>query len=190
MKKATQIVSLLVATVILFILFDIALMMWQLTPISSVSKYKNVKSLRWHRKDLIKHFPETIPSGARDPRFYYRAGFLQGGSSIELRLQMPVEFIEKVHATYKLKAKSIFNGAGKLPTGANNPNILPKWRFFTFPPDRSETPAPQLLPQDFEIMLLSSNPYKSMPTDWNHGESSGVSISKKRRVMIYWAEDW
>lgn len=191
MNKGAQIFSLLAATVILFILFDIALMLWQLTPISAVSKYENVKRLRWHRKDLVEHFPETIPSGARDPRFYYRAGFLQGGASIELRLQLSAESVEEVYATYMLLAKSIFNGANKLPSGSNNPGILPKWRFFTFPPEQNETAGvPTLLPQDFENMLLSSYPYKSKPTDWNHGESSGIAISKERSEIIYWAEDW
>jgi len=191
MKKVAQIFSLLIATVILFILLDIALMMWQLTPVSAVSQYENVKSLRWHRKDLIEHFPETVPSRARDLKFYYRAGFLQGGASIELRLHMPAECVEDIYETYRAQAKSIFNGAEKLPSDAHNPNILPKWHFFTFPEDRNETSGvPPLLPQDFEILLLSSHPYKPNPTDWNHGDSSGVSISKKRREIIYWAEDW
>jgi hypothetical protein len=191
MKKVARIFSLIIATAILFILFDIALMLWQLTPVSAVSQYENVKSLRWHRKDLVEHFPKTIPSRAQDPQFYYRAGFLQGGASIELRLHMPAEFVEEVYETYMAKATSIFNGAEKLPNGAHNPDILPKWHFFTFPTDQNETPgAEPLLPQDFEILLLSSHPYKSNPTDWNHGESSGISISKKRREIIYWAEDW
>lgn len=191
MKKGAQILSLLAATVVLFILFDIALMFWQLTPISAVSKYENVKRLRWHRKDLVKHFPETIPSVARDPRFYYHAGFLQGGASIELRMQLPAESVEEVYATYVRQAKSIFDGARKLPSDSSNPNVLPKWRFFTFPPEQDETPnVPPLLPRDFEIMLLSSYPYKSNPTEWNHGESSGISISRERSEIIYWAEDW
>jgi hypothetical protein len=69
--------------------------------------------------------------------------------------------------------------------------MLPKWHFYTWSPQRNETQdtAP-LLPQDFEIILLSSKPYKSNPTDWNHGESAGISISKKRNEIIYWAEDW
>lgn len=191
MKKVVQIFGLLAAAVVVFILFDIALMMWQLTPISSVSKYENVKKLRWHREALVEHFPETISSRARNPKFYYRAGFLQGGASIELRLQMPAEFIEAARATYTPRAKFIFAGAENLPSGTNNPDILPKWRFFTIPPEQNETPGvPPLLPPDFEILLLSSYPYKSNPTDWNHGESSGISISKKRNEIIYWAEDW
>ena len=191
MKKAAEILCPIVATVILFILFDIALMAWQLTPITAVFSYENVKSLRWHRQDLVEHFPKTIPSGAQDPKLYYRAGFLQGGSSIELRLQMPTEFVEEVYATYKIKAKSIFNGSEKLPSDENNPNILPKWHFYTFPIDQNETSdLSPLLPQDFKILLLSSYPYKLNPTDWNHGESSGISISIKRSEIIYWAEDW
>jgi len=61
MKKGAQIFSLLAATVIIFILFNIALMSWQLTPISAVSKFENVKRLRWHRNDLLEHFPEKFP---------------------------------------------------------------------------------------------------------------------------------
>jgi hypothetical protein len=119
MKKVAQIFSLLIATVILFILFDIALMMWQLTPVSAVPKYENVKCLRWHRKDLVEHFPETIPSRARDPKFYCRAGFLQGGASIELQLHMPAKFVEDIYETYIAQARSIFNGAEKLPSGVH-----------------------------------------------------------------------
>ena len=166
-------------------------MLWQLTPISAVSKYENVRKLCWHGKDLVKHFPETIPSRARDPKFYYRAGFLQGGSSIELRLKMPAEFVEEVYTTYTVQAKAIFNAAEKTPSDPYNPLMLPKWCFFTLPPDQNETQGvPPLLPQDFQILLLSSHPYKSNPTDWNHGESSGISINKKRSEIIYRAEDW
>lgn len=186
MKKVAHIFSLLIATVILFIVFDIALMLWQLTPISAVSQFENVKSLRWHRKNLVEYFPETIPSRARDPQFYYHAGFLQGGASIELRLHMPAECVEDIYETYMAQAQSIFKGAEKLPSGAHNPNILPKLHFFTFPADQNETPGvATLFPQDFEILLLSSHPYKSNPTDWNHGKSSGISINKKRREILY-----
>ncbi len=191
MKKITHVFGVLVATVILFILFNYALMLWQLTPISAVSMYENVKSLRWHREDLVEHFPETIPTRARAPQFYYRAGFLQGGSSIELRLQMPAEIVEEVYATYRPRAKLIFKGGKELPRGADDPNILPKWHFYTFSPDYNETSSlPPLLPQDFDTLLLSSHSYNSNPTDWNHGDSSGISISRKRREIIYWAEDW
>ena len=191
MKKILKFFGFLVAIVIFFYIFNAALMLWQLTPITTASRYKNVMTLRWHDQHLIEHFPEQIPSDAGNPRFYYRAGFLQGGSTIELRVQMPAKVIEEVYAVFRPQAKAIFNGAEKLDRGTGNPDMLPKWSFFTFPPDQSGASGlPPLLPQDFEILLLSSHPYKSNPTDWNHGESSGISISKKRREIIYWAEDW
>lgn len=110
MNKAAHVLGFLLGMVILFILFDAALMLWQFTPIVAVSKYQHVKSLRWHRQRLVEHFPEVIPSSARGAKFYYRAGFLQGGSTIELRVQMPSEFVEQVWATYQPKAESVFNG--------------------------------------------------------------------------------
>jgi hypothetical protein len=191
MKKFLKLFGFLVAIVIFFYIFDAALMLWQLTPITTASKYNNVMTLRWHDQSLIEHFPGKIPSDAKNTRFYYRAGFLQGGSSIELRVKMPTNFVEEVLATYKQKAKAVFNGAEKLDRGTSNPDMLPKWSFITYPPDENETPGTySLLPKDFKILLLSSEPYKSNPTDWNHGKATGISISRQRREIIYWAEDW
>lgn len=191
MRKILKFVGFLSAMVIFFFIFDAAVMLWQLTPITTPSKYQNVIALRWHDQRLIEHFPEKIPPNAGNPRFYYQAGFLQGGSSIELRVQMPDNFVEKVYAIYRPQAKATFNGAVKLEGGANNPDRLLKESFVTFPQDEYDTPgALPLLPQDFEILLLSSEPYMSNPTDWNHGQASGISISRHRREIIYWAEDW
>jgi hypothetical protein len=191
MKKILKFIGFLVAIVIVFYIFDATLMLWQLTPITTTSKYNNVMTLRWHDQDLIQHFPEQILPNAGNPRFYYRAGFLQGGSSIELRVQMPANFVEEVLTTYRPQAKSIFNGAEKLERGADNSDMLPKWSFVTFPPDENETLGTHtLLPKDFEILLLSSEPYTSNPTDWNHGKATGISISRQRGEIIYWAEDW
>jgi len=191
MKKILKFIGFLVAIVIFYYIFDAALMLWQLTPITTASKYQNVMTLRWHDQHLVEHFPEQIPSDAGTPRFYYRAGFLQGGSTIELRVQLPAKDVEEVYAAYRPKAKAVLNGADKLERSAGNSDILPKWSFFTFPPDENETLGIHtLLPKDFEILLLSSEPYKSDPTDWNHGKASGISISRQRREIIYWAEDW
>ena len=172
--------------IVLFIVFDALLMAWQLTPITAVSKYRHVKNLRWHRQDLVGHFSEEIPPEAKNAVFYYRAGFLQGGSSIELRIHMPEEFVEEVFATYQPQAKSIFGGAERTEKEPDGPDGPPKATFFTFPLDQQQTPREgPLLPQDFETLLLSPHPYH-----WNHGEASGISISRKGGEIIYWAEDW
>ena len=186
MKKILGILSFIVRIFFIFILFYYALIMWQLTAITSVSKYGNVINLRWLRPDLIGHFPDRVPLDAQEKRFYYRAGFLQGGSSIELKIRMPEEFVREVRATYISQAKSVFNGAENLKRGSDGPDVPPKWNFFTFSSDRNETTVEsQHLPQDFEILLLS--PY---PSNLNHGETSGIGISQKRGEIIYWAEDW
>ena len=166
-------------------------MWWQLTPVTNISKYEKVKSNRWLRPDLIQHFPKAIPSNAQDTQFYFRAGFLQGGATIELRLQMPESFVEDVYTTYRPKAKLVFNGAEELDRRAEDPNMLPKFHFYTSPQLKGETTKViPLLPSDFEIFLLSSKPYRKDPVSWNHGDCSGISISRKRNEIIYWAEDW
>lgn len=191
MNKAAQILGLLAAALVLFFLFNMALMLWQLTPICAVSKYDNVMRLRWHRKDLVEHFPKTIPADAQNTKFHYHAGFLQGGAAIELRLKMPSDYVEDTYSTFMSRAKSIFHGDEQLFRGVNDPDILPKWHFYTFSREQNEARGlSPLLPEDFDIVLLASHPYKSDPTDWNHGESSGISISRKRNEIIYWAEDW
>ena len=191
MKTILKFFAFLIVILFFFYIFDAALKLWQLTPITNASKYQNVMTLRWHDQNLVKHFPEKIPSDAGHAQFYYRAGFLQGGSSIELRLQLPERDVEEAYAAYVPKAKAIFNESDKLDRGTTNPDMLPKWRFFTFPLGENQTPGTHtLLPNDFEILLLLSQPYKSNPTNWNHGRSSGVSISRDRREIIYWAEDW
>jgi len=191
MKKILKFIGFLALIAIFFYIFDAVLMLWQLTPITTASKYNNVMTLRWHDQQLIEHFPEQIPSDAENTRFYYRAGFLQGGSTIELRVKVPAKHVEEVYTAYRPKAKIILNGAEKLDRGTSNPDMLPKWSFVTFPPNENEIPGTHtLLPKDFEILLLSSEPYKSNPTDWNHGKATGISISRQRREIIYWAEDW
>ena len=191
MNQAAQAVGFLIAAFIAFFLFNIALMSWQLTPISAASMYENVRNLRWHRDDLAEHFPETIPASARNPGFYYRAGFLQGGASIELRIEMPAKFVEDVYATHLPLAKSVFNGNQQLLRGTDEPIDLLKGYFYTFPRTHDESPSSRpLLPDDFETLLLSSHPHRSGPADWNRGESRGISISRERREIIYWAEDW
>jgi len=191
MKNILKFFGFLATLFIFSLAFYAAVTLWQLTPITDPSKYQNVITLRWHDQDLIEHFPEIIPAYAGNTRLYYRGGFLQGGSTIELRVRMPDNFIESVYQKYRPEAKATYNGAEKLEGGVNHPNKLPKWRFATFSPDEYDTQGhPSLLPQDFEILLLQSHPSKTNPGDWNHGQSSGISISRQRREIIYWAEDW
>jgi len=148
-KKKSSVLGFLGGMIILFIVFDALLMAWQLTPITAVSKYRHVKGLRWHRQDLVGHFPEKIPPDAKNAVFYYRAGFLQGGSSIELRVHMPEEFVEEVCSTYEPQAKFIFRGAERTEKEPDDPDGPPKATFFTFPLDQHETPREGiLLPQD------------------------------------------
>ena len=53
-----------------------------LQPDTKISRYENIRS-SWS-PEYVKHFPKSIPNQAQNVKFFYRPGFLQGGSTMEL----------------------------------------------------------------------------------------------------------
>ncbi len=185
MRAIGEALVMLVITVFMFMIFSVFLMNWQTLMISSASQYENVLEHRWHRSDLIEHFPKSIPTAAREVRFHFNAAFLQGGSSIELRARLPAEVIEGIERTYRPRAKGVFDAAGD-PVGSDQEALLlPKLGFRTVPPQMSlDPPRATALPADFETLLL----WSSEPVNLNHPHAGGISISRQRGEVVYWAE--
>ncbi len=163
-------------------------MWWQIQPVDRPSAYERVLTKRWHDPTLVAHFPPQIPAQARAVKFHYQQGFLQGGSSIELRYQAPPDHVKQVIEKYKPVARLVVRN-----DDMHNQNIdmLHKRYFRTV--DKSEITATPLivwLPAGFEIIALISRPYVTDPISWNHGQSAGISVSVARNELIFWAEDW
>ena len=187
MKKGEQIAYTSAGTFVFLILLNVALMMWQLTPIADVTQYENVINLRWLRPDLIQHFPKTIPSDAKNQAFFYRAGFWQGGASIELKLQMPAQFIEETSAAYRSKTNSRVIDSGDSINETNTTRELPYESRIT----KSKKPDESLdASEKSETFIISERPYRTDPISWNHGERAGLYIDRRHNQITYWAEDW
>ena len=183
MKKGKQIAYTAAGTFVFLILLDVTLMMWQATPILDVTQYENVIKLRWLWPDLITHFPKTIPADAQNPAFFYRAGFWQGGASIELKLQMPAQFMDDTSAAYGSKANFKPWKSERTMTEANDDDELP----FVSRIDKNKKSYQSPDTADkFETYVLRGRP----PISLNHGERAGLYIDRINKEITYWAEDW
>jgi len=150
------------------------------TEVTSVKRYEEILDNYWSSSPLIRYFPRPIPPDAENVKFSFLPKFLQGGSHIQLRYSTSPEEIGKLHAVFaEKKTKSFFGGDTN--DHANMKGGLPTTFFYTSDSGDLE------FPDDFEILVLQASP---QDTSWNHGESCGVAISRKRNEIVYWAEYW
>ena len=174
-------------TIVLYILFMYFMITFIpiLYGIRNLSKYSSIVANDWG-KDLANHFPQKIPNNVKNVKFIYRAGFMQGGAFIQLCYSTTPEEICKLHERFsKIKTKS-FWGGGKYD------HMKPTTYFY----NGDMTPAS--FPKDYEIMIFDWIPSEkeikkrgiSINSSPNHGKSHGVAISKKRNIIVYWAESW
>ncbi|GAJ14113.1 unnamed protein product, partial [marine sediment metagenome] len=64
---------------------------------------------------------------------------------------------------------------------------MPTTFFYTGGSDNHE------FPDDYEVMIFDNVLKEEDRPEghyWNHGQSHGVAISKKRNEIVYWAESW
>ncbi|MGE5608321.1 MAG: hypothetical protein ACM359_03625 [Bacillota bacterium] len=129
-------------------------------------------------------FPPAIPAAATNVRFFFRPSFFQGGTQLQLRMNLPAEEIAAVLGRIEPYAKDIQAGGAKWDA-ANARHGLPSACFR----DSSNTGfAVEGLPADFKVFVLGAK--DSSPPSWNHGYSYGVAIRDKSNEVIYWLEDW
>lgn len=142
----------------------------------------------WQGIDLLRHFPDPIPVEAEHIRFYYCPPFLQGGAVFQLRMRLPAAQIEALYNRFAPFAIHIFEG-GYTYNHMMAPYYLPTTHFSSTSDDDEDA-----LPADYAVMVLYDEPGKAgadpQSNSWNHGRNFGVAISKERRDIIYWAEQW
>jgi hypothetical protein len=143
------------------------------TPIFDVNQYETI--VQSYDPKLTQHFPPQIPGNATEVKFYYEPAFLQGGSYLQLRCKLPAGEIAALLDRYLPIAKEVRSGN---ETGFNA--AIPLTSFY------GETQ----LPEDFRILILGGEPYKTNPVDWNHGYTYGLAISTQRQEVIYYADYW
>ena len=158
--------------------------------VTKVSKYEEIRHKLWHSPTLIAHFPDKIPADANDVRLSYFPGFLQGGAWFQVKMTLPEDRISQLFEEFDLKKVKSVHGGGSYDH-ENSEVGMPTTLFRTSKSDSSDSSrnfVGEGFPEDFVIMVLGAK--DSARGSWNHGCSYGVAISKFRREIVYWAEDW
>ena len=135
-----------------------------LVPVRTRSAYQPILKYRWENKYIVEHFPAEIPDEAQDIKFYYRAGLMQGGTTIELRMQMPEREFDSIVQNHRAMAKLILDHLGKDNDTKSQEKVYfaPPLMFYTV--SRAElTDEYQIgpLPADYEIFGINRQRYNS-----------------------------
>ncbi|MEH2386727.1 MAG: hypothetical protein V7K14_13315 [Nostoc sp.] len=151
--------------------------------ITDTSRYKEIRNQLWSNKDEVKHFPNEIPTDAKDVHLAYSPEFLPAGSFFQIRLKEPPKKIEKLLSQYSSSAKHKYKG-GNTNDHINEPNGVPTTFFYT---SDSHTES---FPTTYEILVLNAEDKGRPGFKWNHGDSYGVAINSSASEIIYWSEKW
>ncbi|MBK7998846.1 MAG: hypothetical protein IPK15_09060 [Verrucomicrobia bacterium] len=148
-----------------------------LQPVTDLARYPEIKA-QWST-NLVSHFPAAAPDSAV---FYFQAGFLQGGSSLQLKVSMSDSEIASELSKISNNVLATYHG-GNVNVHANETNGIPTTFFFT-----NET-NDHTFPGDYAVMVIKAD-RRGGNSSWNHGATAGVAVSTQRHVVVYWAEDW
>lgn len=151
----------------LFISFSV----W-MTPINNVRKYDYIAG-KWN-SPFTAHFPRPVPTDAQAVRFYYDPGALQAATIFELGYTTTPARIDSLYRDYAPRSTLTFPARTEdgyvEPTNCVAERAEDDWMFS----------------EDYTLFYLDEKP-PTAEKDWNHPDSHGVAISKKRCRVVYWA---
>lgn len=145
---------------------------------TDVSSYSQIKAT-WPT-NLVGHFPDKAPHPAA---FYYQPGYIQGGSSLQLKVTMSQADIAAELSKISPRILATYHG-GDVNDHQNLTNGIPTTFFFT-----SGTTNTLKFPDDYAIMVIEANDH-NFGFSWNKGSTAGIAISTQRNIAVYWAESW
>jgi hypothetical protein len=157
-------------------------------PIEDVSQYREIRESLDTYSQQVKHFPNQIPSNAKNLGLYYTPGHLQGGAIFQIRMQLPADEIKTLQSQFRKIAKRKYipgsqNNSPKSETIPSGENISFNYNLYA---GESETKE---FPPDYEILVLEDT--RGAPKyDWNHSNLYGVAINVSNHEIVYWMEDW
>ncbi|MEH2466190.1 hypothetical protein [Nostoc sp.] len=151
--------------------------------ITDTSRYKEIRNQLWSNNDQVKHFPNEIPTDAKNVHIAYSPKFLQGSSFFQVRLKQSPNKIKKLLSQYRNSAKHKYTG-GNTNDHINQPNGVPTTFFYTSDSHTESFPA------TYEILVLNADNKGRPGFKWNHGDSYGVAINSSASEIIYWYEKW
>ncbi len=151
---------------------------------NDVADYRDVLK-QWSGTGLTSHFPPTIPPQAGNTRFAAFPGYLQGGGYLQLRVQLPASQVAAIESQAKEATLHMYVGGGMFDHYNKAPSS--NWPTATF--HASDDPKTQFdFPDHYTLYVLSAKDQAN--ESWNHGETTGIAISKTANEVVYWAESW
>jgi hypothetical protein len=196
-KPLVVIAGLALSALIIGILFfgiTLYYVVQSMAAIEDPSEYSRIiKAHKEAEPSLVSHFPAEIPGHARNVKFYYQPAFMQGGSVLQLRMQLaPVE-IERIREQIKPRAvrRYVPGGDANSPLVETSPDgsytVNYEYSSYTGTPRNGETVG-EPFPKDYGVYVLHDT--RGPPTyDWNHPELYGVAFNEATSEVVYWMED-
>ncbi len=151
--------------------------------ITNTQRYREIRYQIWSNPETIKHFPQTIPTDAKETTMIYSPGLIKGSSTLQLRYKLPSTKIKKLLVDYQKVAQHKYLG-GNTNDHANQPQGVPTTFFYT---NKLEE---QTFPLTYQILVLNAHDRGTPDFKWQHGHSYGVAIDKFNSEIVYWAEQW
>jgi hypothetical protein len=136
---------------------------------------------KWTSSGLVSHFPKPLPATATKTELSAYPGFLQGGAWFQVRLTLPPVDVEAIYEAASKLAKDFYDGGDIFSAVNSKEHGLAGTSFHT-----TDLAHNVEFPPDYRIFVFGAQ----NRGNWNHGESYGVVVSKKRNEVIYFAEDW
>ncbi|MEA2600000.1 MAG: hypothetical protein QOF89_992 [Acidobacteriota bacterium] len=201
MKPRTRNILIVIACAILLILGGgyIALrMMWNsMTRTETDPGEYSAVLKQWSASGLVSQFPREISSRARHVRFSAFPGFMQGGSHIQLRMQLPADEIRRLRTNCAGQRRVLSRSAGSTTTRMIRKTLSRRRRCFTPPmswPRRASSRRTTLCMCSTKSTTVAvavrlgttakpqAPPSRLLPVRWCTGQSRGERAGMQRRV--------
>ena len=146
-------------------------------------KYSSLLT-EWRSRGLVKHFPDPLPSSATNIKLSSFPGVMQAGAWLQVRFNLPPDEVGRIFDEASRVAKDYYDGGDIYESVNSEKHGLAGTSFHTYDPDDGKS---SIFPEDYRVFVFAASDDGG---SWNHGQSSGVVVSKQRNEVIYFAEDW
>lgn len=147
---------------------------------TSVWRYRSIlNSFEFPMTDRVAHFPREVPAGARDVRFYYRPGYLQGYEIMELRCKLPAGEVAAAEKQAKAAAQVIVRAEEYPPAATEQFGTLPPLMFRNSANDGFGD-----IPAGFTLYILRAETSDSK--SWDKGVLYGTAVNRGSGEVIWW----
>ena len=146
--------------------------------------YPAIVSSRQENSARYDFLPKIIPPYAKQTAFYHVPGFLQGGDTVILRIEVPALELKSELKKLIESDRDEISTFGDIPA----PRPLVDFNIINEDSDDYYNLFSELSP-DYRVFLYESN-LKDIKENWNHNFLAFTAISEKANEIIYYVDNW